>query len=202
MAIEKNIRDLVFSWGWLNKFLRRNGFSLRKPTSNMIKPKEIVLPKAQEFVKSIKVLIASNIYDLNYVFNIDETSVCTESGRAKTIEVFGKSNVKVVSTGKDKQYLTVVLGGSFTGHKLPAVIIFPDKGVKTFKIDKPGNIKTYHREKGPWMDLDGMTWYINNVIEPWSRRIPEGERGLLILDNFSGHFNEDIKKSLKQLRID
>ena len=78
------------------------------------------------------------------------------------------------------------------GEKLPALLIFPDKGVARLKIDRPENVEVYHREEGSWVDRKVMKWYVENVLGPWSRKIPERKRGLLLIDSFEGHFSTEI----------
>ena len=70
------------------------------------------------------------------------------------------------------------------------------------KIDRPENVKVYHREEGSWVDRKVMKWYVENVLGPWSRKIPEGKRGLLLIDGFEGHFSTEINALLISLRID
>ena len=58
MTAQRQISSLNFSMGWFTKFKERNGFSLRKPTSNMTKPRDQLIIKAQEYIESIKLLIS------------------------------------------------------------------------------------------------------------------------------------------------
>jgi len=58
IATQRQISSLNFSMGWFTKFKERNGFSLRKPTSNMTKPRDQLIIKAQEYIESIKLLIS------------------------------------------------------------------------------------------------------------------------------------------------
>ena len=192
----------MFSWGWLRRFMQRGHLSLRKPTSGAVKPQAEVIAKAVEFVEEVKELIIQGIYDVDYVINLDETGISTESSRWKTLNSKGESHIKVMTKNKSKESTTVLIGGSMSGEKLPGLLIFGDKGVKRLKADPPANLRIYHREEGSWMDRTVMLWYIRNVLGPWARKIPEGKRALLLYDNFKGHYSEEIEKALQERRID
>ena len=149
----------------------------------------------------MKGLIDGGRDEEDWILNMDETSIPTEINKAKTIEVKGASNVKIKTTGKEKDCTTVVLSGTMSGKKLKAMIIIKSKGKKKIQTSHD-NIKIYFREKGSWMDFDGMTYFINNILSPWSRTIPEGKRALLLLDNCKSHINYDIEDKLRKLKID
>ena len=95
-----------------------------------------------------------------------------------------------------------MLAGSWTGVKLKATIIFPDKGIKKLDRDVPHNIWKTHREEGSYMDRSTMTSWISNVLAPYAKKLPPNRRGLLILDNFRGHISNDIRDALKKLNYD
>ena len=110
------------------------------------------------------------MYDEDFVFNLDETSVATEAANEKTIEQKGLKRVKVNTTGKQKECHTVLLGGTLTGKKLPALIIIKGCGVKTLK-NTSSNIVIRYREDGSWMDKDLMNNYIRTVLKYWAENI-------------------------------
>lgn len=201
IASERKYEGVNYGWGWLRKFLRRHNLSLRKPSSTAIKPYDAIKAGITKFVKEIRDLLASDLYDKNFVFNLDETSIMTESTKGKTIEQKGLKRVKVNSVGKQKEGHTILLGGTMTGRKLPALIIIKGKGVKLVK-SVPRNVRIQYREEGSWMDKAQMKDYIKTVLRYWAEDIPVTKRGLLLLDNFRGHFDKDIEAQLRTLRID
>jgi len=70
---------------------------------------------------------------------------------------------------------------------LPALAIFKGK--------KPAQdvfIRTQHKA---WMDRDVMLKWIDLVWEPAT----EGKHALLVLDSFSAHVSNDVKKCLKEI---
>jgi len=209
-AAKQNKTGLKFTWGWVNKFLKRNKFKLRKPTTKISEP-ENKNKEVEDFARKIKILVDSGLYDLDHVVNVDETGICCEEISTKTIcsdeeeKNKGRKSIKhptTKSVNKDKENLTVVLAGSWTGKKLPAMIIFPDKGVKKLDRDVPENICKVHREQGSYMDRETMNQWVNKVLNPYSRKLPPNKKGLLILDNFAGHISSDIKKAIQSYKYD
>ena len=209
-AKNANKTALKFTWGWVNSFFKRNGFKLRKPTSKEGGPKDLT-QIVENFKRKISTLVKCGIYDLDHVVNFDETAVCFEGTSSKTIchdEEERNEKGKAIthpttkSVNKDREYLTIALAGSWTGAKLKAMIIFPDKGIKKLDRDTPENIYKKHREEGSYMDRETMKSWISNVLGPYARKLPPNKRGLLLLDNFKGHISKDIKDSIKSLGYD
>lgn len=201
LASERKYNGILYGWGWLRKFLKRHRLSLRKPSSTYIKPFELIRGKIEEFIKEIRELIASGLYEKDFIFNLDETSIATEATNEKTIEQKGLKRVKANTVGKQKDCHTVLLGGTLTGKKLPAMIIIKGAGVKTLKTI-PKNIVVRYREEGSWMDKERMKNYIRTVLKYWAEDIPKEKRGLLLIDNFKGHIDKDIEDQFRELRID
>ena len=56
-------KDLKLSWGWFRRFLRRSGFSMRKPTTKVIKPIEELEKPIQEFKARMEEILKSKVYD-------------------------------------------------------------------------------------------------------------------------------------------
>ena len=202
IAKERKYDDISFSWGWFRKFMKRNRLALRKPSSNHVKPIDTIIESANHFIQEIYDLISTGVYDTEFIINLDETGVQTESNRAKTIDEKGVRTVKVKTTGREKESTTTLLGGSMAGEKLPALIILKSTGKKSLKIITPKNVVIRHREAGSWMDSQVMEWYIRVVLKAWAEKIPPGKRALLLIDNFKGHINDKLENQLRSIRID
>jgi len=210
---ELKLDKIKLTWGWVQKFLSRNNMKLRKPTTKLTMDQKPILDAVEVFKTKISTLISTNNYDENFIINMDETSFCCESIKTKTIVVKGESqeneqkdlsdkHIKIKSTGKDKENLTVVLAGSWTGVKLRAMLVFPDKGVKKLKQDPPANLYIAHREAGSWIDREMMQKWLTYVLRPYASKLPAGKRGILILDNHRGHIDPDLKAYVEGLIFD
>lgn len=215
----KNLKldNMKLTWGWVQKFLKRNGLKLKKPSTKVKMNPKPVLEAVEKFKTKIATLMSTGNYPEEFVINMDETSVCCESTKTKTIHVPeeakgdgafeeekdpSKKHIAVKSVGKDKANLTVVLAGSWAGNKLKGMLIFPDKGVKALKEKVPENIFVAHREDGSWLDRKMMQKWLTYVLRPYAFNLPEDKRGLLILDNHAGHLDASIREYISKLRFD
>ncbi len=150
--------------------MQRHEIILKKPNSNAIKPETRVIEVAREFIQKIRTLLATGTYDTDFVVNIDETGVNLEQSNSKTLEFRTTKRVRAISTGKDRDSTTVLLGGTLSGKKLPAFIIPEGTGKKKVKTLIPDNIYVYYRQEGSWIDREGMKYWIRNVLTPFSRK--------------------------------
>jgi len=95
-----------------------------------------------------------------------------------------------LSTGHERSNFTVVLACLANGTKLPLVIIFKLK--KISREEFPEGIVIRANSEG-WMNEEEMIWWIENI---WIKRSRKGSnpKSLLIIDSFSGHKTDTIKK--------
>jgi len=172
------IKTLKFSWGWVSKFLKRNNFALKNPKAKIGKEIESLQKDVLEFKEKIVNLRKTNNYDLDFVINIDETGIATETTRAKTVvlsqefEEIGSNNVKeatVKSCNKEKEITTVLLGGSWNGHKIPALIILKGKGVKKKESILPQHVRVQYRER---FIYDIMKKWIKTIFKDYALKLP------------------------------
>ena len=135
--------------------------------------------------KKIKTLIKTGLYDLDYVINADETCFNLEEITTKTIwydkeeanDINGDlssypkaiSHPTTKSAGKLKEYTSVLLAGSWTGKKLRAIVIPPDKGVEKLKVNTPENVYVAYREKGSYMGTEMFKKWVTYVLRPYAR---------------------------------
>jgi len=131
--------------------MKRYKLSLRKPSSKIVRPFSETEEKIKAFILKFQSLLSSKIYDPQFIINLDETGICTESNRTKTLESKGTAHVVVRSSNKDKDNTTVLVGGSMTGEKLRPMIILKGK-INNLDVIVPNNILLYFREEGSWMD--------------------------------------------------
>ena len=155
-------------------------------------------------------LMDSGIYDPDYIINFDETGVGTEQISTKTIcggEGVSPADTKhltVKSTNCEKESTSVGLGGTWTGRKLPGLVILPGqgKGKGKLKISWPSNVHIKFRKEGSYMDRNVMDYWCTYILRPFVKDLPQDKKGLLLLDNFKGHIDETIKQYITSLRVD
>jgi DDE superfamily endonuclease len=92
-----------------------------------------------------------------------------------------------------------------SGEKLQPYVIF--KGVseprsrisRTFSDLPAGAL--YSVQRNAWTDMNVMLDYIDRVLTPFMHQ-HAGQRGLLLLDNFVCHMNEQVKAKLGSICLD
>ena len=206
----QKIEKLKFSWGWVSKFIKRNGYWLQSPKAKVGKEVSLLQKNVLEFKEKIKNLLQTGNYDLNFVLNIDETGIATETTKSKTIVIPEESEEQntdikeatVRSCNKEREITTVLVGGTWSGQKLPVFVILKGKGVKKVKTVLPKNIRVEYREKGSYMDRPMMRIWVKSVFKNYASKLPENKRGILLIDGFKGHLSDDIEKDIKALRFD
>lgn len=117
-AADLGISDFKASHGWCTRFMKRHGFSLCRRTSVCQKLPPHYEEKLVAYQKYIINLRQKMHYALQHMGNADETPVYFDMPRNETIDTVGSKEVKLVTTGYEKQRITVMLAVTADGNKL------------------------------------------------------------------------------------
>jgi hypothetical protein len=184
-----NIHGFKASSGWIDNFMMRWNFSLRRPTSiGQTIPKDF-LEKVVGFLKLIKHLVSSKQISESHIGNMDETSICFEMSPHQIIHLRGEKSVPINTHVNTRQHFTVVLCAMADGRTLPPLVIF--KGTRALNINVP-NVSVIVSPTG-WMTSEIMIKWLTTV---WTN-FAFGER-LLILDSFRGHLTDGVSECLRK----
>ena len=123
---------------WCYKFLKRTGFSIRKPTNVGQALKENTFELFDRFIFNVIKFRKDMqiIEDLNRIGNADETPIWFDMTYNTSISKIGEKSVKVFWTFcRERLRVSLILSILADGEKLPPLIIF--KGTKNVpkKID-------------------------------------------------------------------
>lgn len=199
VAAVQGIQNFKASNSWCTRFMIRQGFSLRRRTSVCQKLPPQFEEKLVSFQRYVMKLRTEVEYDFCQMGNADETPVYFDMVRNTTVERVGAKEVKLRCTGYEKQRITVMLGITADGHKLPPFLILKRKTIP--KNEKFPNDVIIRANQNGWMTADLMTEWIRIV---WHRR-PGGlrrPRNMLVLDAFKGHLTDSVKEELKRSNTD
>lgn len=188
-VIQPHSPQFKASYGWVQKFMKRNNLTLRAKTSQSQK-----LPGSYETdVTSFREFIGRNRrrQDPSYIMNMDETPLYFDNVPNRTVEQVGAKSVKVRTTGGEKKRCTVVLGITHTGEFMKTMVIF--KGKRKLKLNHPDNIIVRVQEKG-WMNEQLMLEWIDLCLRPHTDRRPS----MLVLDSFRGHLTSEVSEAMKK----
>jgi hypothetical protein len=192
IAIAKGYTNFLGGPAWCNKFMRRNGLSIRTVTTTG----QSLPPGWEEKVASFHHFVneKKNGIQLCQLANMDEVPMCFDSPDSRTVEFKGVEDVAIRTTGHEKSSFSLILCVTAEGNKLPPMVIFKRKTIP--KEEFPRGIVVYANEKG-WNNTEMMTEWLDKV---WRRR-PGGffkTKSLLILDSATCHKTDEVKNAIKK----
>ncbi|GES91232.1 pogo transposable element with KRAB domain [Rhizophagus clarus] len=136
---------------------------------------EDIEQKLDEFRRFVIRLRAQFNFDLNNIFNIDETSVWFDMAGNMMVNNKGDKTVHICTTGNDKNHFTVVLTCSADGTKYPPICIFKGKQLPRGEVI-PKSVICRIR-----------------MSENLSK-----ESAMIVYDSFRGHLEKSVKIKFKQ----
>jgi hypothetical protein len=185
----KNINTkCIFSNGWVKLFKKRYNIVDRKAGSKLIRNDDNKLDILTGFVKEVNEKIESNTYDA--IINIDETGLYYDSKIEHTLDVKGTKRVEIISTGREKQRITVVLGVDLLNNiRMKPLIILKGKTKRCINnIPLDDSYKLSFQENA-WCNEDQFIKFIS--------LLPKNKKILLLYDNFGAHKTERNKLLVK-----
>ena len=123
-TVSDGSKAFVASKGWLERFLHRNGLSLRRRTTMAQKDPDKLTEKLVSFVDYIGKAVSSKGILEKDIIAMDETAVWFDMVSPTTIDARGTKSVSLKTTGHEKSHLTVVLAAKADGTKLKPYIVF------------------------------------------------------------------------------
>ena len=95
--------------GWIQKFFKRNHFTLRAKTSlSQYLPKNLE-EKLTSFIATMKQHLARKNYPMAFVGNMDETPMYFDLVPSKVVDRVGAKSCIVKTTGAEKRHIAVTL---------------------------------------------------------------------------------------------
>lgn len=182
------------SRGWLHRFMKRQGLSIRRRTTicqRLPASYEEKLLKYQRYVIGLR---KQHDYIFSQIGNADETPVYFEMPLDTTIEKTGSSSVSVLTGGNTKLCVTVLLCALADGTQLRPYVILKRKTLP--KIHLPAGVVVRAHENA-WMNSDLFVDWVKTV---WEKRPGAmlAKRSMLVLDSFRGHTTEEVKDRLSR----
>jgi hypothetical protein len=118
----ENTETPHFTESWMDRFLVRHGFTLRRKTTACQKDPEELIPKIVNFVVFVRQLRVE--HDYADIIACDETPIWLDFVSDTTVNRTGAKEVSVITTGHEKTKLSVMLAAKSNGVKLkPHIVI-------------------------------------------------------------------------------
>ncbi|KAK3104668.1 hypothetical protein FSP39_007460 [Pinctada imbricata] len=181
-AEDLGISSFKGSNGWLESFLKRNGISFGTQSGER---GDVDIDTVADWKLKLSTIIQD--YDLENVFNMDETGLFFKDTTRKTFYFKGED---CAGGKKSKERITVALCSSVSGEKLPPLIIGKAEKPRCFsKIDKSTLPVNYYSNKKAWMTRDIFNDWLQNLNRKMRRK---NRKILLFLDNTTSHSEMDL----------
>ena len=110
--------------GWLQKFMRRNGLSLRRKTSVAQRDPSKLINKLVSYIINARRFAAKYNYLPGNIIAMDETAVWADMVSDTTVDKTGTRTITMKSTGHEKCRVSVCLTAKADGSKLKLFIVF------------------------------------------------------------------------------
>ena len=185
LAQAEGTEDFHASDGWLQKFLKRHSFSLRRRTTVGQRLPQDLITKVVGFIMSTRKLRHSKDYPLSFIGNMDETPLWLDMPGETTITRRGERSVPLRTTGHDKARFTVVLSAMADGRKLKPYVVF--KGVRAIpEMNTNGVVVALSRNR----------WMNEELTKDWVKRVWGSlnfGRRLLVWDAYKCHITAEVR---------
>ncbi|CAH1967063.1 unnamed protein product [Acanthoscelides obtectus] len=174
------------SQGWLDKFKSRHGIRQLDIQGEKLSADS---SSASGFVTRFSEILREDGYDLELVYNADESGLCWKSLPSKTPA--SKREVSAPGYKSSKDRVTVMVCANATGsHRIPMLFIGKSKNPRGFKNAKIPLV--YKNQSRAWMDRKiFVDWYDNTFIPEVKKFLEQvGKQSkpvLLVLDNAPSH---------------
>lgn len=188
--------DFKASRGWLCRFLKRNGLSLRRKTSVAQQDPERMVAKLVSYIIQVRQLQIKHNYAPCNIIAMDETPVWCDMISETTVDKGGIKTVTLKTTGQEKSRVSVVLAAKAEGTKLKPMVVF--KGAKREVAALNQEFKgraVVATSANAWMDSKLTIVWINSVLGSFSFN-----RRLLAWDSYECHIEDTITEDVKENR--
>jgi hypothetical protein len=132
------------------------------------------------------------------ILNMDETPFWIDSIPKTTLEVAGTQQIDIVTTGHEKERMSIVITCTASGVMLPSLVILKNlKSVPKCAIPRDVFVEVSGIGGSGFMNEHIMIKYINKILIPYLH----GRPSLLILDQLKAHKTEMVINHLKSNNI-
>ena len=163
----EDFEEFKASRGWLTRFMKRNGLSLRRRTSVAQQDPERLVAKLVAYIVQVRRMQKKRNYNPSNIIAMDETPVWCDMISETTIDKTGKKSITLKTTGHEKARVSVCLAAKADGTKLKPMVVF--KGAKREVAALSQEFKhkaVVATSDNAWMNTELTQVWIN--LCPWS----------------------------------
>ena len=159
----------VASRGWLEKFMNRNGLSLRRRTTTAQKGPSHMIDKLVGYILQVRRLSRQFSYTPDSIIAMDETPVWADMVAETSVDKRGAKDIPLKTTGHEKVRVSVCLAAKADGTKLKPLIVFGAAKRESKALNdefKPQCVIA--SSPNAWMNEDLTVQWINSVLGKFS----------------------------------
>ena len=122
------ISDFKSSRGWLCRWKARHNIGMRRGTNTAQKVPADFADKLLDLRERIITIRKANDIGPSGIINMDQTMCRFDMPPSYTNSVRGSKTIRIKTTRAEKKGFTIALAATAAGEKLPAVVIFKERG--------------------------------------------------------------------------
>jgi transposase-like protein len=188
-AAELGMPNFTASRGYLYRWKKRNHIVIRRKTNESQKVPADFADCIREFRAEIRQATDNLGIPKQHIFNMDQTMVHFDMPVRYTNDIAGSKQIRIKTTGNTKKGATVALCCSATGIKLPALLIFKEKG-GVFGRHVAAGLQEAHNvriqaSKNGWMTQELYHWWLRNIFGAGD------EIRMLVVDSYRAHMTQN-----------
>ena len=190
--------SFIASNGWVQKFMARNGLSVRRRTTESQKDPDRLIDKLIAYILQVRRQRNRHSYNHSDIIAMDETAVWQDMLSSTTVDNVGEKSIRLKTTGHEKSKVSVCLTAKADGTKLKPFIVFPGAKRETKQLNEEYKNKCYVASSvNGWMNEDLTREWVQRVLGKFSFA-----RRMLAWDSFKCHITDSIKQELAHAKID
>ena len=188
--------SFVASRGWLEKFMRRHGLSLRRFTSIGQKDPQQLINRLVSYVIHARRMQMRCNFKASQIYAMDETPVWQDMVGTTTVSKVGSQDVVLKSTGYEKTRVSVCLTARADETKLKPFIVFKEAKLEVAILNQEFRGKCIlASSENKWMNTSLTLEWVQKVLGSFSFN-----QRLLAWDSYECHMEQTVSKSQKNLK--
>jgi len=180
---------------WFILFRMRNRLAIKKPQSvEYVRKKQTDPFVINEYFNLLETTLQrlSLVDKPHLVWNLDETSMCTDPSKTKVVGEKGRPSSRTTG-GTGKENFTCLVAANANGGKAPPLVIF--KGLNLWSNWVPESVNnkcpnmTFAASKNGWINCEIFVNFLKNNLLP---SLTEKRPVLIIYDGHATHVTEEV----------
>lgn len=161
--------SFIASNGWVQKFMARNGLSVRHRSTESQKDLDRLIDKLIAYILEIRRQRNRSSYSHSDISAMDETAVWQDMLSSTTVDNVGEKSIRLKTTGHEKSKVSVCLAAKADGTKLKLFIVFGGAKRETKQLNEDFKNKCYVASSvDGWMNEDLTRDWVQGVLGKFS----------------------------------